>query len=247
MRLTVLGSSGTYPEPGNPGSSYLISAGGTNIWCDAGPGSFEQLAARVDLADLDAVLLSHEHPDHCSDIFAAFHALAYGPGQYSSIPIFADQLVFDRIRGFIDAGDGHPINTAFAMSPVDTEESIDIGETRVTAVNVDHSPASNGFRIDHAGRSLFYTGDTGPNGSWADLIGGVDLLVSEATLQSDSNPYGKHLTAAQAGQLAAQIGADRLLLTHIPPHLDRLQSIHEAEATFGKTVMVAVPGSIYEV
>lgn len=247
MRLTVLGSSGTYPAPGDPGSSYLITAGSTNIWCDAGPGSFGELTARIDLRAIDGIVLSHEHPDHCSDIFAAFHAFAYGAHRRQSVPLMANPQVFDRIRAFLGAGPSHPIDETFAMMPLIAGAPFDIGEVQVCAVDMDHSVPAVGFRFEHDGRSIFYTGDTGPNGDWISKVGRVDLLVSEATMQAHSDGYSKHLTAAQAGTIARQIEAARLLITHIPPHLDRLTSVREAEATFGRTVMAAVPGSIHEV
>lgn len=247
VHLTVLGSSGTYPTPGNPASSYLITAGSTNIWCDAGPGSYGELTARLDLSEIDGIVISHEHPDHCSDVFAAFHSFAYGPTERRSVPLMANQVALDRIRGFVGADPSHQIEQTFHITSLVGGASVQIGEVQVTAVEVEHSVGALGFRFEHDGRALFYSGDTGPGGGWPDQVGPVDLLLCEATLQSDSSQYTRHLTASQAGKVATDIGATRLLLTHIPPHLDRLKSIREAEATFGKTVMVAVPGSIYEV
>ena len=77
MRLTVLGSAGTYPVRGRPASGYLIEHEGTRVWCDAGPGTMTELP--VAESDIDAVFVSHRHPDHRLDVIIASHVLAYGP------------------------------------------------------------------------------------------------------------------------------------------------------------------------
>lgn len=249
VRLTVLGSSGTYPTPTNPGSSYLVESDDTVIWCDAGPGGFQALASVMDPADLDAIVVSHRHPDHCVDIFAAFHALTYGPDPARRIPLFAHRSVVSHVLEFLDADDDHVIHTTFDMCPIADGSRWTVGHLEIRAVEMDHSVPTLGFEFESAGRRLFYTADTGPNGTWIDQLGPVDLMLSEASFQGDigENGYRQHLTASQAGSIAARINATRLVLTHIPPHLDPLESVREAEATHGRTVMAAVPGATYEV
>jgi ribonuclease BN (tRNA processing enzyme) len=249
LRFTVLGSSGTYPTPTNPASSYLVEAGETAIWCDAGPGGFQALASVIDPTDLDAIVISHRHPDHCVDVFAAFHALTYRPEPVRGVPLFAHRSVIDHLLAFLDADDGHVIHSTFEIRSIEADSRWTIGDVAVRAVEMDHSVPTLGFEFVSGGRKVFYTADTGANGSWIDEVGPVDLLVSEASLQGDANGdgYRQHLTAAQAGEIASRIRATRLLLTHIPPHLDPLTSVREAETTNGRTVMAAVPGATYEV
>lgn len=249
MRFTVLGSSGTYPTPTNPASSYLVETDATTIWCDAGPGGFQALASVIDPADIDAVVISHRHPDHCVDLFAAFHALTYRPEPVRGVPLFAHQSVIDHILGFLDAGEDHSIHSTFDISGVEAGAVWAVGDVTVRAVEMDHSVPTFGFEFESAGRIVFYTADTGAGGTWSDRIGPVDLLVSEASFQGDAgnNAYRQHLTATQAGEIAAFVDATRLVLTHIPPHLEPLTSIREAEKTYGRTVMAAVPGTTYEV
>ncbi len=203
----------------------------------------------IDPAVLDAVLVSHRHPDHCVDVFAAFHALAYRPDPVHGIPFFAHPSVIDHLTGFLDAGRDHLIHTVFDFRPVEAGVDISVGDVAIRPVRMDHSVPTFGFGFEWQGRRLFYTADTGPNGSWIDDVGQPDLLVSEASFQGDSggNGYTQHLTAAQAGEIASRVGATRLLLTHIPPHLDPRRSVREAETGFGRTVMAAVPGATHEV
>ena len=249
MRLTVLGSSGTYPATGNPASSYLVSAGGAHVWCDAGPGSFLALRDHIDPSDLEAIVITHEHPDHCLDVLTALHTLTYGPDQVRGLPLLAHASVLRRLEAFLDAGTGHPFFNTFAVTELGAGSSRPLGELTLDAIEMDHSVPTLGFRFASGDRSIFYTGDTGPGGTWIAKVGPVDLMLSEASFQGapPTDGYTRHLTAGQAGEIAARTGATRLLLTHIPPHLDPMVSVKEAEITFGRTVMVAVPGTIHEV
>jgi ribonuclease BN (tRNA processing enzyme) len=76
----------------------------------------------------------------------------------------------------------------------------------------------------------------------------VDLLLSEAAYQErGEDDYPHHLTSAEAGRIAREVGAGRLVLTHIPPYLDVSRSVSEAESTFDRPVSVAVPGASFDV
>ncbi len=249
VRFTVLGSSGTYPTPTNPASSYLVETERTSIWCDAGSGGFQALASVTDPTAIDAIVISHRHPDHCVDLFAAFHALTYRPEPVRGVPLFAHRSVIEHVLGFLDAGSDHVIHSTFDITCVEADRRWSVGDVAIRAVAMDHSVPTLGFEFESAGRRVFYTADTGADGAWVDEVGPVDLLVSEASFQGDDGEggYRQHLTAGQAGRIASRIEATRLVLTHIPPHLDPLTSVREAEMTHGRTVMAAVPGATYEV
>lgn len=248
MRITVLGSSGTYPAAHNPASSFLITTDSHSVWCDTGPGSFGALARLMDPADLDAIVLSHRHPDHCLDVLAAYHSFAFRPVPVRGIPLLAGESVLDRLFAFLDAGEDHRIHSTFDIVVLEEGERHEIGDIELTPVEMRHTAPTFGTRYRADGRELFYTADTGP-GPWEEAVGPVDLLVCEATLRSgsdDGDGVG-HLDAARAGRIAREIGAARLLLTHIPPHLDPKVSVLEAEHTFGGPVAWAEPGATHEV
>jgi ribonuclease BN (tRNA processing enzyme) len=75
-------------------------------------------------------------------------------------------------------------------------------------------------RVDAGGRSLAYSADTGPDWSVAELGEGVDLFVCEASLTEAEEGRVQHLSAAQAGAMAAAAGVGRLVLTHVVPGVD---------------------------
>jgi ribonuclease BN (tRNA processing enzyme) len=246
VKLQVVGSSGTFPVPGRPASGYLIEQSGTRVWCDAGPGTFVNLP--VDSYMIDAIVISHQHPDHCSDVFTAFHTWTYCPDPRTNVPIYAPQAVWDRVSGFLDGGQGSRLRETFDFTPVWTGDVVEIGDLSVSFVEMDHSVPTVGSRWEAENRTLFFTGDTGPKGDWQDMVRGVDLLLSEAAYQErGEDDYPHHLTSAEAGRIARDVGAGRLVLTHIPPYLDVSRSVSEAESTFDRPVSVAVPGASFDV
>jgi ribonuclease BN (tRNA processing enzyme) len=247
MRVQVIGSSGTFPVPGRPASGYLIEHGPTMVWCDAGPGTFVNLPVEPDL--VDAIFVSHQHPDHSTDVLTAFHSWTYRPEPRRGVPLYAAQAVWDRMTSYLDKGQGSSFHDCFDFTPVGTGDQVVIGEISVSFVEVDHSVPTIGSRYEANNRSLFFTGDTGPGGVWREGARDVDVLLCEATYQGEPgvNPYPFHLTATEAGQIAREIEAKRLVLTHIPPYLDVSRSVHEAELVFDRPVGLAVPGGVIDV
>ena len=249
MRLHILGSNGTYPTPDRPASGYVVQHGDTLVWNDAGPGTFVELWDRFDLSDIDAVVISHEHPDHCSDLLSAYHALAHGPVRRPLLPVYCPAPVVERISGFVRAGEGHPLGATFDFRVVDDGDAVRVGDMGIEFRVTDHSVPTVGSRFEAGGRVLAYSADTGAEGPWSEIAEGVDFFLCEATYQGDlsDHQYKQHLTAGQAGQIARGRGARRLMLTHIPAHLDPANSVMEAERTFDRPVALAVPGTSHDV
>lgn len=242
MKLRIVGSSGTFPSQGRPGSGYLIEQGGTRVWCDAGFGTFMSLPVDPDL--IDAIVVSHQHPDHCVDLMAAYHAWTFRPEPREPVPLYAPQAVWERLSSFLGRD---PL--CFDFQPVWTGDEIKIGDLAVSFVAMDHSVPTVGSRWGGGGRTLFFTGDTGPAGEWSAAAGDVDLLLSEASYQEamKNADYPHHLSAAEAGEIARRVGAGRLMLTHIPPYLEASISVAEAEERFDRPVALAVPGGSFDV
>lgn len=245
MKVHVLGSSGTYPVPGRPASGFVVEHGTTRVWCDAGPGTFLSLPFESDL--IDAIVVSHQHPDHCSDLLTAFHSWTYRPNPRNGVPLFAPAPVWERLVAFV--GSSEKLEQAFAFRPVDDGQQVEVGTLAIEFVAMEHSVPALGSRWLGGGRSLFYTGDTGPQGEWSGRLGGVDVMLAEASYQDatrDPN-YPMHMSAREAGEIARRLGVGRLVLTHIPPHLDATRSVHEAEQAFDRPVALATPGAWFSV
>ncbi len=249
MDLDVLGSSGTYPAPGAPASGYLISHKDTRILCDAGFGTYGELTRRIDPTLLDAVVLSHRHPDHCVDFLALHHALAYGPYEKTGLPVFAAPGVEGRLADFIGAGEGHVFFDSFDFHEVGETNHVIVGSVDIRFAVTAHPVPTIATRFEADGRSIAYSADTGPGGGFPELCDGSNVALCEASLEGerDEHHFVQHLTPAEAGEIARRAQVDKLILTHLPPSVDVRRSLAEARAAFGGEVAIATPGDVYRV
>lgn len=190
------------------------------------------------------MVISHRHIDHCADLLALYHALAWDPRVDIRMRLFATEDTIAAIAGFLDVGPDDAFWRVFDIAPLEVAE---IGSLSLRFTEAYHSVPSLVVRADGAHRSVVYTGDTGLGGTWEDIATGADLLLAEASFQGDDPEWPYHLTALEAGRIARRRQSKRLALTHVKPHLDPTISVVEAEQTFDRPVTLAVPGAIIEI
>ena len=163
MNVVVLGSCGTWPGAGRAASGYLVRHDGHALWLDAGTGTLAALQRHADLAAVDAVLISHEHVDHCIDLLPTYYAIAYGNLREPGFPLLAPTGLTDRLSGAVGKDYRETLARSFAAETIVPAGVHEIGPFRVTCVAMPHVglPAF-GFRVEAGGRTIAYTGDTGP-------------------------------------------------------------------------------------
>lgn len=237
FEVIVLGASGTFPTAGQAATGFLLRADGADVWLDAGPGTFRVLQKHANYFGLHALVLSHLHLDHIVDVYPFYYGLRYaidsrGP---TGLPVYAPPGAQDHLEKIV-GGDGFA--GYFDFKNVSSGDAVEIGPFSFRFVRSRHPIECNAMRIEAAGRCLFYSADSGPSDDLADLARGADLLIAEASMQEPSEGLEEvHMTAQQAGELAAAAGAGRLVLTHIVPGLDPQVSIEQAAGRFkGETV-----------
>lgn len=237
LRLTVLGCDGSYPGPGGACSGYLVQGGGTSLMVDAGSGTLARLQEYVALPNLDAVFISHSHPDHWTDTEGLAVALKWAFGR-RGLPLISPRGLKEQLR--VGSADG-----VFDWTIAKDGEVLDVGALRLTLSRTDHPVETLAVRVDFRDRSIGYSADTGPAWSLSSLGRDIDLALCEATFLSDKEGTLQHLSARQAGHTAAEAGARRLVITHLMPGTDREAALQEARATFGSAVTVALAGARY--
>ncbi|KQY58646.1 metal-dependent hydrolase [Aeromicrobium sp. Root495] len=225
MKLTIVGCAGSYPGPDSSASCYLLEAdheGRTwRIVIDLGNGALGQLQRYCDPRDVDAIAISHLHPDHCIDM-ASFAVLAkYHPdGSYRKIPVYAPRGGEDYL-GWAGGPGGEDPAESSEFHVWEDEPVMEVGPFRVTAALVDHPVTAFGMRIEVEGHVIGYSGDTGPTDVLLDIARDADLFLCEASfVESKENPPHLHLTGAEAGQVSATAAVKRLLITHVPAWTD---------------------------
>jgi ribonuclease BN (tRNA processing enzyme) len=236
IELTVLGCSGSYGAPaGGACSGYLVRAGGETIWLDCGNGTLPALQRHADPADLTAVVITHQHPDHCADLYGLHVLNRYGLERFH-LPVFAAQGVNALMLPLVGSwGD------AFDWTEVGDGDTASIGPVALRFSRTDHPPPTVAVEIAHDGHRLVYTSDTGPNWSVDAFDPRADLVLSEATYQHGDIRSPLHISSRQAGENARAAAARRLMLTHLWPTLDPAVSAAEGSEAFGSEITLAAP------
>jgi ribonuclease BN (tRNA processing enzyme) len=232
VRLTVVGCSGSAPGPASPASCYLVEHEEFALLLDLGSGAFGALQGVIDPAMVDAVYLSHLHADHCLDVapFVVWHRYS-GRSDGRTVPLFAP-VGADRRLALAYDPEGGSIDDVFDVTAIGAG-SWQLGPFEVTTVRTQHPVECHAVRLSAGGRSLVYTGDTGPSADVVELARGADVLLAEAAHPDVPGlPDGLHLTGRQAGEHAAAAGVGRLLVTHVPAWVDAGAQLAAARAVF---------------
>jgi ribonuclease BN (tRNA processing enzyme) len=247
VRLTVVGCSGSLPGPDSPASCYLVEAGDTTLVLDLGSGALGPLQRRIGLDTVDAVLLSHLHPDHCLDLCGYYVAARYSPWRdRDRIAVWGPEGTAERLARAYGLPEDPGMTHEFAFNTY-PDHPFKIGDIRVTAVQMVHPVPAYAVRVEHEGSVLVYSGDTAATPALVDLAEGADLLLCEAAfLDDDANPPGHHLTGREAGEHAAAAKVRQLMLTHILPWGDPARAVAEAKSAFRGPIALARTGAIVE-
>jgi ribonuclease BN (tRNA processing enzyme) len=234
----------------------LIEADDFLMAMDLGNGTLAELQCYCDPFLLGALLLSHLHPDHCADftaltVFRRYHPKPSRDPRSNRLPVYAPGDAPERFAGAyapsVSERETTDLSDVFdfrALGP----ETVQVGPFEVTSLLVDHPCEAYGFRISHGGRSLVYTGDSGPCDALDRLADGADVLLAEASwTHGPDRPAGLHLSGREAGDLATRAGVRRLLITHVPPWTDREAVFAEARQRFHGDSRLVELGDTYTV
>ena len=233
FKLTVLGNSGPYPAQGGACSGYLLKHDNTNIVIDLGSGTLANLASALssELECISAIILSHLHADHISDIsvlrYALFRTSPTGKdGAAMQIPLYcpaAPELEYNTLKTYAQ----------FEVNPISEQLVLGIGGLTIRFAPMVHPYPAFAVSAQSESAKFVYSGDTSWNQELVQFSEGAALLLADANLISQDRLAFKpiyHLTAEECGIAAAEAGVARLLLTHFTPGSDIGRRIAEAKA-----------------
>ena len=244
LAVTVLGCSGSYAEPGGACTGYLVQSSGARVWLDAGPGTLANLQDSCRLTELDAVVITHAHPDHWLELPVVANALEWYETR-DPLPVYSNAHTEAAARELI----GEPIDRIFAWRVVDTSDKVTIGDQTWSFAETEHYIPTYATRTDAEGHTLVFSSDTGPGFSLRSLYDGdeiIDLAIVESTfLDREGHAGALHLAAPEAGTMAQEGLVARLLLTHQAPFEDRQAHADAAAANFSGDIVLAEVGRLY--
>ncbi|MFY9263536.1 MAG: MBL fold metallo-hydrolase [Actinomycetaceae bacterium] len=264
MKLTIIGCSGSMSGKDSPASAYLVQARGVDrkglsrtfsLILDFGPGAMGHLLRYADPAMVDAMILSHLHADHCVDIVGMqVFRRWYPEGALPRIPVFSPGDGIDRTRKIADDSLDEDYAGEFDFQRVGPGDKVTLGPFTIEFFEAWHTIESLSVRITgpsedpHKGDVvLCYTGDTDYTPTVVQAAKGADVLLSEAAFEEKRDmAEGIHLTGKRAGQLAADAGAKRLLLTHLQPWTNPNTNVNDARSVYHGPVECVEAGNVYE-
>jgi ribonuclease BN (tRNA processing enzyme) len=255
VRLEVLGKSPAWTDAGGACSGYLVREGATALLLDCGNGVFGKLRARFDASAVDAVLLTHLHADHVVDILPFAYALRYAPreptGSRPARPgLYVPPGAHARLRSMVGWwGPEDLLDAAFDVHEYDPAGELGVGELALRFCAVPHYVPTWAVELGAgAGRRLVYGADCAPNEALVHFARDADLLLVEATLtEPETDGERGHLTAAEAGSIAARAGAREVVVTHYSDLLDPGRVREDAARALGRAPQLAFEGAAYEV
>lgn len=245
VRLTILGGCGGWPEAGGACGGYLLERDGFRLLIDPGYATAPRLFGLMPAPAVDAVLVSHGHPDHCADLNPLLRARAMADEPPGALPAYAPPGALNAVLALEPTGFLH---SAVVVHDLLSDQVVHIGPFAVETRSLPHFVPNLGLRISAGDRAMMYTGDSGPSPDIVALAGGVDLMLAEATEPEElpTDLIGQLSTAIDAGAQAAQAGAGRLVLTHLWPGTDPERARAAAASRYGGAISVARPGLSYD-
>lgn len=243
MNIIPLGVWGAYPPANGATSAFLLEEDGFRCLVDCGSGVLSSLQSHIDLHDLDALVITHYHPDHIADVGVLQHGVMIETlleKRDRPLQVYAhakDEDNFSRLQ------DGKYMK-ATAVSPEQTEK---IGPWQVDFCETDHPVYCLALKFtDKHNTSIVFTADTAWTPNLLPFIEGSEMLISEAsTYHHMIEQIPGHLSGRQAGQLAKETGVNRLLLTHLPNYGNPNDLVSEAKGVFSGEVQLADPAQSY--
>jgi ribonuclease BN (tRNA processing enzyme) len=255
LKLTVLGWTSGISGPTSPQAGYMLQTDETTLLFECGAGVVAELQKQFEMTDFEAMLISHLHADHIVDVMELVVHRRYNPiwdepGYERRLPTWAPAEAPERLAyayaPTAAARETESLTDVFDFRTIEDGTKLTVGDIEVEVIAVQHSIECYGFRFTAGGRTLGFSSDTGPCDGVMKIARDADIFLCEATW-NQSREASSHLSGREAGRIAKEAGAKRMLLTHIESWVDQDEIIGEARGAYGGEMERVEAGRAYEV
>ncbi|KPK01110.1 MAG: hypothetical protein AMK71_06790 [Nitrospira bacterium SG8_35_4] len=240
MKLTILGSGTCVPSLRRNASGYFLEQDAHRVLVDCGSGTLLQLEkAGKRYTNIDAVFITHSHPDHFADLMPFMHALLATPGfrREQPLTLFASASFLEYFDRAIVTVLGGLRNLPLTL--LEVTDRFDSGPFQVLSTQTLHSADSMAFRFEHVDKSVVFTGDADYDQGIIALSENADLLIADCSFPEALKVKG-HLSSRECGLVAQKAGVKKLVLSHLypadSPDIDR---VYETRKVFGGEIVLA--------
>jgi ribonuclease BN (tRNA processing enzyme) len=230
--LTVLGCDGSWPGPGGAGSGYLVRAGGPRSCSMRDRAPSPNSSGTSTRVLITAVILTHVHPDHWTDLESFATWAGFGPGRER----------FGGPGGRPSPSSPRPGCGSGRTSPVPPGSTG--GSWPPAWCSASGALEARFGATDHGTPTLAVTSPTrgppglfgrlGPGWSVEELGAAIGTFLCEATYTQELEGSLLHLSGREAGAMARAAGVGRLIVTHRWPTVSADDVRREAELAFGQ-------------
>ncbi len=248
MRVVLLGTGTSYPDPNRVQSGILVETENTRVLLDIGSGVLHRLTQlQFDIRLLDAVFISHFHIDHCADFLPLYQSL-WLSGYDKTLKLFAPPSVREWSRGVNDIAFTY-LREKVLIDTILLQERhvVPLGDLSIAASPTLHGNYdTRAFRVEYGGKTVTYSSDTAPCRDIIELAEGTDILIHECNWLDGVHPEGIHTSPSELANIAEEINPSKIVLTHVSPEIvenkDKVIGIvsrrTNAEVILGEDLMI---------
>lgn len=218
-----LGVNGLYPTELNPTSGYLVTFGKRNILIDIGSGVFNKLRRETPIEDLEAIIITHYHFDHASDIGVLSY---YLQTKNAKLKVYApcDQSPYQKLienSPYLD------------YIPIEENNTLKIGDAEINFYKTRHPVLTFAVEINYEGKKFSYSSDGNLTKAFEKLFSSCDLAIIDCgLLKKDWTEEKPLLSAYHVGFLGKTYGIKKVLVSHFNPTIDKDEIIREAVSEY---------------
>jgi ribonuclease Z len=246
-RLIILGSAAIVPDIEHDNSHMVLQGEESVVLIDCGSNPIARLRkVGIHHDQLTDMILTHFHPDHVLGVPILLNNM-WLLGRRRALRVYGLHHCLNRVEDMMlmFTWDEWPDFFPVAFHKIlqrGGQLLLENNDFRITSWPVRHYVPTIGLRVENkrSGFVTAYSCDTAPTGTLLELGRNADLFIHEA---AGDDGIG-HSSARQAGEIAAEAGAKRLMLIHYEVFgregpVDTSHLLEEAQAVFDGPVAIA--------